>query len=192
MSAIEILILAGLMCTDGLENHSVEEMFRVSCPSTLAVEVTAFSRLLLVSQPSIRKGEGRTASKSSVGNAATRNRDKTSRTRPFQAKLELNGDWEGSWRHAQGRLMPAGVSSLEGNDIIGIMDGGYIFIRIASIRDEGSGRFRIAMGQGFLGIYKQKGDRVVLCFRQAREGYPTLLRGGDGQHLIRLRRVKPP
>ena len=41
MSAIEILILAGLMCTDGLENHSVEEMFRVSCPSTLAVEVTA-------------------------------------------------------------------------------------------------------------------------------------------------------
>jgi hypothetical protein len=105
-------------------------------------------------------------------------------------RLDLSGEWEGTWQHAGGWLMPAASTPFTDKSIMGEMPGGVIFIRLASITDKGEGRFHITEEGEFLGIYKQHDGRVILCFRPARDGYPTSFRGGKGQHLLILRRPK--
>lgn len=111
--------------------------------------------------------------------------------------LDLGGDFEGTWRHAGGWLMTATsthqpvLDETPGGIIIGEMPGGVLFIRHASITDEGKGRFRVTdNGVSFLGIYKQSEEQIILCFRPEKERYPTAFQGGKGQHLLILHRVK--
>lgn len=107
-----------------------------------------------------------------------------------QQPLNLRGQWKGTWRHAQGFVMPASLSASEDGRIMGILDAGVIFIHVDSIIDEGEGTFRIKEGKGFVGIYKVRKESIALCFRPSVQGYPRVFRGGDGQHLLILRRIK--
>jgi hypothetical protein len=61
-----------------------------------------------------------------------------------------------------------------------------------TISDEGAGRFHLMVDEvGHLGIYKQDGDRIVICYQTESKGRPMSFRAGDGQHLLILYRVKP-
>jgi hypothetical protein len=42
-----------------------------------------------------------------------------------------------------------------------------------------------------LGIYQRHGSRLMICLRDAKVGRPTSFKGGDGQSLLILHRVKP-
>lgn len=117
-----------------------------------------------------------------------------------EQRLDLSGEWKGTWQLPDGQFTPAfsteqripGVP--EGGIIVGEeWDGRSIFIRRDSLIEEESGYFslRFKGRRGSLGIYQQDGDRVVLCFRIAGKGYPRSFRGGNGQHLLILHRVKP-
>jgi hypothetical protein len=56
----------------------------------------------------------------------------------------------------------------------------------------GEGRLRITLGGApCLGIYRQDGDRLAICFRDPRQRRPMSFRAGDDQHLLILRRVRP-
>lgn len=107
-------------------------------------------------------------------------------------KLDFSGAWEGTLHHSQGFRWPAILSRLRGGEIIVEFPGGILTIPLASITDEGSGRFRVSSNGDFLGIYKQSDEEIILCFRPEREGYPRVFRGGQGQMLLRLRRCKSP
>lgn len=109
--------------------------------------------------------------------------------------LDLRGEWEGSWQHAQDFKMRAAsgsVTSAAARELVAEMPGGVIVLPINAIADQKNGRLHIAAGKGFLGIYEQNGDRLSICFRPARNGYPISFRGGNGQHLLILRRVQLP
>ena len=91
--------------------------------------------------------------------------------------------------------MPAFVSptdpTSEGASIVCTTDAGFKYIPVCSLTDEGHGRLRITAGCGYFGIYKVRNDSIVIAFRLADEGYPISFRGGNGQNLLILYRVKP-
>ena len=73
----------------------------------------------------------------------------------MEQKLDLSGEWEGTWELGRGKIAsafvdPAGPAEEAG--IIGLIDSGFMFIRVPSITDDGRGKLRIAEGKGFLGI----------------------------------------
>jgi hypothetical protein len=106
--------------------------------------------------------------------------------------LDLRGEWEGNWRLADGPLYYA---TIDGQFIFGAVapgEGGILF-RVSSFIDEGKGRFRIQPkddDRRWLGIYEQGDDHVRMCFGEEGKLRPTVFRGGNGQHLIILHRVK--
>lgn len=61
-----------------------------------------------------------------------------------------------------------------------------------TIADEGNGKLRMdwLIGRPSRGIYKQEGDRVVICVGTPGGARPMVFRAGKGQYLLRLRRVK--
>jgi hypothetical protein len=108
--------------------------------------------------------------------------------------LNLRGNWKGDCRLADGQFETAyswfkqgGVIMFEGSDSFAGS------LPVDSFLDAGGGRFSLRPkdGPGYLGIFRQDGNLAVLCFRPTAEGYPTSFRGGDGQYLLTLRRVKP-
>jgi hypothetical protein len=72
--------------------------------------------------------------------------------------LDLRGEWEGTLMHGIGQ--------------------GSILIRegiwcLNNMTDEGRGELRVGRGESrWLGIYRQDGDRLIICNREARQGRP--------------------
>jgi hypothetical protein len=69
-------------------------------------------------------------------------------------------------------------------------------LRIDTVIDEGNGKFRFELRdkdsvRRCLGIYEQHDDHLRLCFGNTDEQCPRAFRGGDGQNLLILHRVKP-
>jgi hypothetical protein len=91
--------------------------------------------------------------------------------------LDLRGEWEGTLEHFDGQ---------EARLVRGAVNPQYV--------DEGDGKFRLRVrgrASVCLGIYRQEGDRVILCFGRPGEERPTSFQGGHGQEPIILHRVKP-
>jgi hypothetical protein len=92
-------------------------------------------------------------------------------------RLDLRGDW----------LLTYSGGSYEMN--------GEEFIRSHKLRDEGKGRVRmIVTFQGteypLLGIYRQDGERILMCVRYADHGRPMRFQDGDYRILVIFHRVK--
>jgi hypothetical protein len=108
-----------------------------------------------------------------------------------EQRLDLRGRWEGVWLDEAGREWEA---TSENGAVFGDTLAFVRFIRARDVADEGAGRVRVfypRVGSPALGIYQVRGDCFLICFREARLGRPTAFRGGDGQNLITLRRVRP-
>jgi hypothetical protein len=103
--------------------------------------------------------------------------------------LDLRGRWEGVYINADEGMMEARL--LDGGIGLATGEGGSFVKSIFS--DEGGGKVRFILNDAakYLGIYEQQGDRVVICFRFADDGWPSSIRIAQGQHLLILHRVKP-
>jgi len=102
--------------------------------------------------------------------------------------LDLCGEWKGTFRHRDGDVGRAHLSA------------GWLNLKmptsvsVASWRtvNEGEGKLQIELGlEDYLGIYHRDSDRVTICFRNVRSGYPRSFDIGDGQYLLILHLVKP-
>jgi hypothetical protein len=107
--------------------------------------------------------------------------------------LDLRGEWEGTWRLADGPLYYA---TIDRKLLFGYPDPDEagIILYVDSFIDEGNGRFQIRPKDDdscWLGIYEQSNDRVRMCFVEEGKQRPTAFSGGNGQHLLILHRVKP-
>ena len=101
--------------------------------------------------------------------------------------LDLRGKWKGFARDDKG--LPQQAEMIDGRVILSTRNSATKF---ASFKDEGGGRFRMDLSRRtLLGIYRQDGDYLALCFRDFKEGGPTEFQGGGGSYLLILHRVKP-
>jgi hypothetical protein len=108
--------------------------------------------------------------------------------------LDLRGEWNGVWE--TGRVNYAVKHLVEGEACSyqqipkGRWGPAYL---IPKFVDEGVGRLRLQWVEDgpCLGIYKQDGERLTICFRDARKGRPQSFRTDHGQNLLILHRVKP-
>jgi hypothetical protein len=111
----------------------------------------------------------------------------------MEERLDLSGEWEGTWWLPEGQVYPATMDNrLLFGDAFPPHEGA-IFFRTPSFRDEGIGKFRIEpkdTNSRWLGIYEQHEGHLLLCFGEDGEQRPRSFRGGDGQHLLILHRVK--
>jgi hypothetical protein len=58
--------------------------------------------------------------------------------------------------------------------------------------DRGHGVVDVKWGsERFLGIYRQQGDNVIICFSAPSRGRPATFHGGNGRILLTLHCVKP-
>jgi hypothetical protein len=107
-----------------------------------------------------------------------------------EQRLDLSGEWVGTW---EGPDATPGQLTSGGGILIGHGDPrGLRVLDTTLATDEGGGRFSVAAGgQVFVGIYRWEGPHLVLCFCHVGRGRPTLFCSGPGQHLLRLRPVKP-
>lgn len=106
-------------------------------------------------------------------------------------RFDLRGKWKGVWLDETGVEWEA---TAENGTVFGERPEFVKMIKAEDITDEGSGRVRVLyprVNPPALGIYQWQADCLIICFRVARFGRPERLRGGNGQDLITLRRVKP-
>jgi hypothetical protein len=107
--------------------------------------------------------------------------------------LDLRGEWEGVWetgrvKYAVKQLAEGGAWSYQ---LIPKGRWGPAYL-IPDFIDEGVGNLRVNwVDDPCLGIYKQDGYSLTICFRDARKGRPQSFRTDHGQNLLILHRVKP-
>lgn len=89
--------------------------------------------------------------------------------------LDLSGEWEVTWQDSLGRTWQ------------GKLKNGRLECKRPGLTAHGT----LKSGDEKEGIYKWEGDRLFLCFSTGRNGRPTSFRGGAGQELFILRRIKP-
>jgi hypothetical protein len=113
-----------------------------------------------------------------------------------EQRLDLSGKWEGVWWfYTDGRLQ---VSSRD-SCLVGVRKPGAdnwvgSSIDTCNFIDEGHGKLRGTWDltdREIYGIYRQDGERLLLCFSEAPYPWPTSFQVGDGQFAIIIRRVKP-
>jgi hypothetical protein len=105
-----------------------------------------------------------------------------------EQRLDLRGEWEGTWRHPAGCLEPVEIRTRDGERCI---EGGGFYatsVPLSQITDKGSGRCRLQGSR--LGTYHQQSGRVVIRFSPAGKGYPTASHDSNEQDIVTLRRVK--
>ena len=106
--------------------------------------------------------------------------------------LDLRGEWEGLWWKEQGDFIWVGYRDLVGVKGLSYREGELVYRRRFNVVDEGNGMLRATLGRvERLGIYQRQSDRLIICLRDAENGRPTSFKGGDGQSLLILHRVKP-
>jgi hypothetical protein len=101
--------------------------------------------------------------------------------------LDLRGEWEGVLCDKWGGFCPVRMTTEVLVGQYSSNSGAYIRI-LTDVRDEGGGKFSM---KGWRGIYRQDGPHLSFCFRGDSLGHPTDFRGGNGQTLAILHRVKP-
>jgi hypothetical protein len=107
--------------------------------------------------------------------------------------LDLSGEWEGTWKDGQKEVWEVRFG---GGKLVATHKNGAIAVRVEQewmSFDEGRGKMWMKLGgvSDHLGIYKQEGSRLDICYCLASMGRPTSFRSGDGQNLLILHRVKP-
>jgi len=100
--------------------------------------------------------------------------------------LDLRGEWEGTLDN--GRKAKTMSVHLSGTRIRFTNDDESVSYD-HRIVDEGKNKLRF--NDKLPGIYRQDGARLNICYRCDGKGRPTSFRGGDGQVLLSLHRVKP-
>jgi hypothetical protein len=108
---------------------------------------------------------------------------------PEEAFLSLDGVWKGTWR--EGKDDPALVTLRDGR--VCLEKGPRVICLLhfkAAEECTGKVRFDFA-GDVRLGICKWEAGRLVICLGRTGGDRPTSFRGGDGQPLLTLRRIKP-
>jgi hypothetical protein len=110
--------------------------------------------------------------------------------------LDLSGEWEGIWWfHTDGQLQ---VTS-RGSRLVGTRKPGVdgwvgSSIDTCNFIDDSHGKLSGTWdlsGAEIRGIYRQDGERLILCFSKAPHSRPTSFEVGGNQHLLLLHRVKP-
>jgi hypothetical protein len=106
-----------------------------------------------------------------------------------EERLDLSGEWEGTWTTSKADSFAVRLSGrwLAVSDV----PGGLTVVRAPILlKDGGGGRFAVCLAHvNHHGIYTWEKGGLLMCFREGRQGRPTSFHGGDGQHLMRLRRV---
>ena len=105
----------------------------------------------------------------------------------MEQELDLSGEWKGVWS-----VNEPGWGA--GNDVARLAKGKLNDCVLGRVVDEGHGRCRFHLDDVLcLGIYRQDGGCLVICFRYAcsERGYPRTFETGGKRHLLILHRVKP-
>jgi hypothetical protein len=107
-----------------------------------------------------------------------------------EQRLNLRGRWAGAWYGDGG---PLKVRMDDGNLTVFTSNGLPCFGGPLRMTDEGVGRCCCVVADrvSLPGIYRQEGDRLLICFRWPRASRPASFWGGDSQVLLILRRVPP-
>ena len=111
-----------------------------------------------------------------------------------EQRLDLSGEWEGTYQVAQVYKVPAGIRNDRlWRDGRGACRRNGVIVGVPYVLlDEGKGNLRLKWhGFHYIGIYRQDGDTVLICFREYFRGRPTEFRSGSEQHLFTFHRVKP-
>jgi hypothetical protein len=81
-----------------------------------------------------------------------------------EQRLDLSGEWEGTWRLGKGKLLDARLSG--GN--LTVQDNAILVMRTIRFLDEGNGKGRLSCGGGsFIPAtyeYKQSEDHVIISY----------------------------
>jgi hypothetical protein len=120
--------------------------------------------------------------------------------------LPTQGWWQGKWMTSRGDTRDVKLSGV----VTPSPSAFTVFLPVIGLpkpvpctcgywrMDEGRGAVRMKWSidprkelSACLGIYGWAGNRLRICFREENKGRPTSFRGGDGQHLLILYRVKP-
>jgi hypothetical protein len=103
------------------------------------------------------------------------------------------GTWKGTcrgWPRAEDRTLQVELHP----GFIALMEGDQGVVRIRNWVDQGCGhcRWKNARGEGAhaLGIYKWKGGRLLICFREPGKGRPKEFSSDGGQILITVAPVQ--
>ena len=103
--------------------------------------------------------------------------------------LDLRGGWEGDWLDAKNhRMSRVLIRSDRPSWITRGCGPSYPFV----YHDDGRGKFQGELfGEKVLGIFRQAGNRLTLCYREASKRRPTDFQEDGDQTLLILHRVKP-
>jgi hypothetical protein len=108
-------------------------------------------------------------------------------------QLDLRGEWRGIRKTEKDKYevyASEGMGSLSCRRLPKGRQGPFYLS--PRITDEGGGKLRLIWWDNpCLAIYEQDGDRLTICFRDARKGRPISFRSSDGHDLLILHRVKP-
>jgi hypothetical protein len=108
-------------------------------------------------------------------------------------KLDLRGYWVGTWEDA---TTPKGGVRMKaeqlGDSFSFAKDPDILIFACLPMEDEGRGRMTLEddAPSVFLGIYRQTGDRLLICLGTNGLNRPTSFRPGKGQSLLTLYRVR--
>jgi hypothetical protein len=123
--------------------------------------------------------------------------------------LDLSGEWEGNLAQSRDDVHTIRLDVTEREAFVCDLQFetwcGWKTKAIFTLKDEGRGRLRIeSPGEvSVLGIYKQHGDRIVICCASlglisgeggkiaGRSVRPVSFRPGDGRYCLTIHRVKP-
>ena len=105
--------------------------------------------------------------------------------------LDLRGHWRVTYSCISGQT-DKWLAIVEGGHFNLRSEDKTLTINYGEVRDEGCGDIRWTGGpRELLGIYRQDGDQVIVCLREANSGRPTSFSTKDNQDIMILRRVKP-
>ncbi len=104
----------------------------------------------------------------------------------MEQRLDLSGEWFGT---RDDGCVASDILLLPGRGTVCV--GGCGVADLFVCFDRGHGVADVKWGsEKFLGIYRQQGDSIIICFRAPSRGRPTAFRSGDDRILFTLHRIK--
>jgi hypothetical protein len=104
----------------------------------------------------------------------------------MEQRLDLSGEWFGT---KDDGCVASDILLLPGRGTVCL--GGCLVADPFVCFDRGHGVADVKWGsENFLGIYRQQGDIVIICFSATSRGRPTAFRSGDDRILFALHRIK--
>jgi hypothetical protein len=109
-------------------------------------------------------------------------------------KLDLSGKWEGTWRGTFWKgAEQIGEATLDEESVLNLYSPNRnrcVSIGLFKIDDVGDRKLRIQWGEDYLGLYRRRGEHIVICMFPSERGFPSSYQAGKNQHLLILHRVK--